>query len=105
MAQARRGSDHGVIARAATAASGSRSPGAAAIRVAMRRERAMNSDRIAGNWKRIKGKVREQWGRLTDDDLAVAEGKRDQLLGRIQERYGITRERAEQELKAWESRL
>jgi uncharacterized protein YjbJ (UPF0337 family) len=65
----------------------------------------MNSDRIAGNWKQIKGKVREQWGRLTDDDLAVAEGKRDQLLGRIQERYGITRERAEQELKAWESRL
>ena len=47
----------------------------------------MNWDRIEGNWKQIGGKVREQWGKLTDDDFDVAAGKRDQLAGRVQERY------------------
>jgi uncharacterized protein YjbJ (UPF0337 family) len=50
---------------------------------------SMNHDRIQGRWKQIKGKVREQWGRLTDDDLDVIAGQRDQLLGRIQERHGL----------------
>lgn len=62
----------------------------------------MNWDQVAGNWKQFAGKAREQWGKLTDDDLTVAAGKRDQLLGRIQERYGITKEKAEEQMKAWE---
>lgn len=62
----------------------------------------MNWDQVAGNWKQFSGKAREQWGKLTDDDLTVAAGKRDQLLGRIQERYGITKEKAEEQMKAWE---
>jgi len=52
----------------------------------------MNHDRIEGRWKQIKGKVLEQWGRLTDDDLDVIAGRRDQLLGRIQQRHGMAKE-------------
>lgn len=59
----------------------------------------MNWERIEGNWKQIKGKVKEQWGRLTDDDLDVIAGKRDQLVGRIQEQYGITKEEAEKQVE------
>ena len=59
----------------------------------------MNWDQVAGNWKQFKGAVREKWGKLTDDDLDVVAGKRDQLLGKIQERYGITKEAAEKEFK------
>jgi uncharacterized protein YjbJ (UPF0337 family) len=58
----------------------------------------MNADRLEGNWKQIKGKVKERWGKLTDDDLDVIQGKRDQFLGRIQERYGIAREEAEKQV-------
>lgn len=64
----------------------------------------MNQDRIEGNWKQVKGKVKEQWGRLTDDDLDVIDGKREQLLGRIQERHGIGRSQAESELSDFEQR-
>ena len=64
----------------------------------------MNEDRIEGNWKQFKGKVKEQWGKLTDDDLDVIEGKRDQLLGRIQERYGIQKDEAEKRVKEFETR-
>lgn len=64
----------------------------------------MNKDVIAGNWKQLKGKIKEQWGKLTDDDLDVIEGRRDQAVGRIQERYGINRDAADQQLKDWESR-
>jgi uncharacterized protein YjbJ (UPF0337 family) len=63
----------------------------------------MNWDQIKGNWMQLKGKLKEQWGRLTDDDLTVIAGKRDELLGRLQERYGYTKEQAERELAAWES--
>jgi uncharacterized protein YjbJ (UPF0337 family) len=52
----------------------------------------MNQDRIQGRWKQIKGKLREQWGRLTDDDLDIIAGRRDQLLGRIQQRHGLAQE-------------
>ena len=62
----------------------------------------MNWDRIAGNWKQMTGSVKEQWGKLTDDDLTVIEGKRDQLVGKIQTRYGITREQAERQVSSWE---
>jgi len=64
----------------------------------------MNQDIFEGNWKQFKGKVKEQWGKLTDDDLDVISGKRDQLVGRIQERYGVARDEAEKQLSAWESR-
>jgi uncharacterized protein YjbJ (UPF0337 family) len=58
----------------------------------------MNSDQIQGNWKQMSGKIKEQWGKLTDDDLTTIAGKRDQLVGRIQERYGIKKEEAEKQL-------
>ena len=61
----------------------------------------MNWDRIEGNWKQFKGNAKEQWGKLTDDDLDVIAGKRDQLLGKIQERHGITRDEAEKQVTAW----
>jgi uncharacterized protein YjbJ (UPF0337 family) len=54
--------------------------------------------------KQAKGKVKEQWGKLTDDDFDVIAGKRDQLLGRIQERHGISRDEAERQVSEWESR-
>lgn len=57
----------------------------------------MNSDTMKGNWTQLKGKIKEKWGKLTDDDLKVIEGKADQLAGRVQERYGYAKERAEKE--------
>ena len=64
----------------------------------------MNKDTVQGNWKQLKGKVKEQWGKLTDDDFDVIAGKRDQLVGRIQERHGISRDEAERQVKDWEER-
>ena len=65
----------------------------------------MNEDTLQGNWKQFTGKVKEQWGKLTDDDIAVVEGKRDQLIGRIQERYGIAKDKAEEQVRDWERAL
>lgn len=65
----------------------------------------MNRDIIEGNWKQLKGKIKEQWGKLTDDDLDVIEGKRDMLAGKIQERYGIGKDEAEKHLKDWEDKF
>ena len=62
----------------------------------------MNDDRMEGNWKQFKGKVKEQWGKLTDDDLDVIAGRRDQLVGKIQERHGIARDEAERQIKDFE---
>src|SRR5271165_1943722 len=59
--------------------------------------RGMDWNRVEGNWKQVKGKVKEQWGNLTDDDLNVIAGKREQLEGKIQERYGIARDQARKE--------
>ncbi|WP_311223439.1 MULTISPECIES: CsbD family protein [unclassified Acidovorax] len=64
----------------------------------------MNEDTVKGNWKQFTGKIKEQWGKLTDDDLDVAAGKRDQLLGKLQERHGLAKDAAETELKSWEGR-
>ena len=61
-------------------------------------------DRVEGSWKEMTGKVKEQWGKLTDDDLTVVAGKRDQLLGKIQERYGYARDKADAEISAFEKR-
>jgi uncharacterized protein YjbJ (UPF0337 family) len=65
----------------------------------------MNWDMIEGQWKQVKGNARETWGKLTDDDLDVVAGKRDQLVGRVQERYGYERDRAEQEVDSWKRKL
>jgi len=56
------------------------------------------NDILQGNWKQMRGQVKEWWGDLTDDDLAKIDGKRDKLVGSLQERYGYTRERADQEV-------
>jgi len=61
----------------------------------------MNWDQIEGNWTKAKGKLRAQWGKLTDDDLTVINGKREELAGRLQERYGYQKEQAEKEIDAW----
>lgn len=58
----------------------------------------MNWDRIEGNWKQLKGNVKEHWGKLTDDDVDVIQGKREQLVGKLQEKYGIAREEAEKQV-------
>ena len=63
----------------------------------------MNEDTVKGNWKQFKGKVKEQGGKLTDDDLDVINGQRDQLVGRIQERQGIARDQAEKQVSDWET--
>ena len=63
----------------------------------------MNKDEAGGNWKQFKGKVKEQWGKLTDDDMTIIEGKRDQLVGKIQERYGYQKDQAE--TKRWKPGL
>jgi uncharacterized protein YjbJ (UPF0337 family) len=64
-----------------------------------------NWDNIAGNWTQWKGRVRERWGKLTDDQLDVVAGRRDQLSGRIQEIYGVTRDEAERQLNNWQRNL
>jgi uncharacterized protein YjbJ (UPF0337 family) len=64
----------------------------------------MNWDRVEGNWRQFRGKIKEEWGKLTDDELDVIAGRRDRLLGRIQEHYGITREDADRRIRNWESR-
>ncbi len=61
----------------------------------------MNRDRLEGNWKQLKGRVRSRWGEITDDEVQQLEGNYEELQGVIQERYGYTRERAEQELDDW----
>lgn len=61
----------------------------------------MNWDQIAGKWSQVKGDVRQKWGKLTDDDMEVAAGSKDKLIGRIQERYGIAKEEAQRQVDAW----
>jgi uncharacterized protein YjbJ (UPF0337 family) len=62
----------------------------------------MNKNTLRGEWSLIKGKIKEKWGKLTDDDLTEINGKREQLLGKIQKKYGLAKEQAEQELTEWE---
>jgi uncharacterized protein YjbJ (UPF0337 family) len=61
-------------------------------------------EKFKGSWNQTKGAVKEQWGKLTDDDLLEIEGRRDQLVGKIQARYGITREEAESQVGTWEQK-
>jgi uncharacterized protein YjbJ (UPF0337 family) len=61
--------------------------------------------RIQGNWKQVAGSIHEQWGRLTHDDVAQIDGKRERLLGKIQERYGIAEEEANKQINDWEGQV
>ncbi|HHJ1396853.1 TPA: CsbD family protein [Pseudomonas aeruginosa] len=65
----------------------------------------MNSDVIKGKWKQLTGKIKERWGALTDDDLQAADGHAEYLVGKLQERYGWSKERAEQEVRDFSDRL
>jgi uncharacterized protein YjbJ (UPF0337 family) len=62
----------------------------------------MNWETLKGNWTQLRGRVRMQWGKLTDDQLDVIEGRRDVLLGKLQEAYGVTEEEADRQVQAWE---
>ncbi len=64
----------------------------------------MNCDMIEGNWKKMTGTVKEQWGKLTDDDIARINGNREQLEGVIQERYGVAKDKAKKQVDDWMSR-
>jgi uncharacterized protein YjbJ (UPF0337 family) len=61
----------------------------------------MDWDRIEGNWKQFKGQVKEQWGKLTDDEIDEIAGRRDQLDGKIQERYGIAKDQVRKDVDTW----
>jgi uncharacterized protein YjbJ (UPF0337 family) len=61
----------------------------------------MDWNRIEGNWKQFKGRAKEKWGRLTDDDLDVINGRREQLKGKIQERYDLAKDQAKKDVEAW----
>ena len=65
----------------------------------------MNWDQVKGSWKQVKGKAQQMWGDLTDDELDTIEGKREELVGRLQAKYGYTKEKAEEEADGWVRRL
>lgn len=64
-----------------------------------------NDDIIKGKWKQATGSIKQRWGKLTDDDMTVAEGHRDYLIGKVQERYGVAREEAEKQVREFEREL
>jgi len=59
----------------------------------------MNENIVKGNWKQLSGKIKAKWGKLTDDDLKTAEGNLEYLYGKLQEHYGLAKDKAEQHLK------
>jgi uncharacterized protein YjbJ (UPF0337 family) len=61
----------------------------------------MNEDILQGKWAQLKGKVKEQWGKLTDDEIDQLDGRKDQLVGKVQERYGIARDQAARDVDNW----
>lgn len=61
----------------------------------------MNKDTLSGQWAQLKGKAREQWGKLTDDDLDQVQGKSEQLIGKVQERYGVAKDEASRQVDRW----
>jgi uncharacterized protein YjbJ (UPF0337 family) len=71
------------------------------LRAVQIRSADMDWNRIEGNWKQTKGKIKEKWGQLTEDDLIVVNGKRDQLEGKIQERYGVAKDRVRKDVDDW----
>src|SRR5262245_43966365 len=79
-------------------------PCAALVKFALERRICMDWNRIEGNWKQFKGKVKEQWGKITDDELDEIAGRRDQLEGKIQERYGMAKDKVRSDVDTWLSR-
>jgi len=69
------------------------------------RSSTMNWDQVEGKWKQFKGVARQKWGKLTDDDLDVVNGKQEELVGKLQERYGYTKEQAEKNIQEWTNSL
>jgi uncharacterized protein YjbJ (UPF0337 family) len=69
-----------------------------------RQEKAMNRGRFEGSWNHMRDRVKQQWGKLNDDDLDAIDGRMDQLVGRIQNRYGLAREEAERSVREWNDR-
>ncbi|BFI95168.1 MAG: CsbD family protein [Rhodanobacter sp.] len=65
----------------------------------------MNEDRIKGQWKQIHGKLKARWGKLTDDDLKIADGNAEYLVGRLQERYGIAKDEAQKQIREFDRGL
>ncbi|WP_237226223.1 CsbD family protein [Rubinisphaera sp. JC750] len=65
----------------------------------------MNWDQIEGQWKQVKGQAQQKWGKLTNDDLDVVAGKKEELIGRVQERYGLARDEAEKQVGEFKSNL
>lgn len=61
----------------------------------------MNWDQVEGKWKQLKGDIRQQWGKLTDDDLEYMAGSKDKFVGRLQERYGVARDEAQKQADEW----
>jgi len=61
----------------------------------------MDWNRVEANWKQVKGKIKEKWGKLTDDDLAMINGRRGQLEGKIQERYGAAKDQVRKDVENW----
>jgi uncharacterized protein YjbJ (UPF0337 family) len=74
-------------------------------RIQLQRRTGMDWNRVEGNWKEVKGKVKEKWAKLTDDDLAAIDGRRDQLEGRLQQRYGYAKDQARKDVDTWFSSL
>lgn len=68
-------------------------------------DHTVNWEQVAGKWKQITGEARKKWGELTDDDLMQINGNRDILAGKIQEKYGIAKEEAHQQIDEWASQL
>jgi uncharacterized protein YjbJ (UPF0337 family) len=64
----------------------------------------MDWNRVEGNWKQLKGRAKQQWGKLTDDDLTASAGRRDELAGKVQERYGIAKDVARKQVDEWASK-
>jgi uncharacterized protein YjbJ (UPF0337 family) len=64
-------------------------------------EGSMNQDTLKGQWTQLKGQIREQWGKLTNDDLDEVQGRSEQLVGKIQERYGVARDEAQKQVENW----
>ncbi len=69
------------------------------------KENRMNEDTLKGQWKQLHGKLKARWGRLTDDDLDVATGNTEYLAGKLQQRYGMARDEAESQIKAFGNEL
>jgi uncharacterized protein YjbJ (UPF0337 family) len=73
------------------------------VRYILPEEKRMDWNRVEGNWKQVKGKIKEKWGQLTDDDLDKIAGRRDQLEGKIQERYGMAKDKVRRDVDDWYS--